>query len=150
MILESAAFAPDQPIPMRYTADGADVSPPLSWRDPPSGTKSFALIVDDPDAPGRVWTHWVIYHIPAAILSLKEAVPTSPHLASGVRQGINDFHKTGYGGPSPPSGTHHYSFTLYALDAELSLPAGATKQQLLAAMKGRVLAEARLVGTYRR
>jgi Raf kinase inhibitor-like YbhB/YbcL family protein len=158
MILESSAFTHGQPIPVRYTADGADVSPPLSWTDPPAGTRSFALVADDPDAAGRPWVHWVIYNIPAATFSLKESVPPAAQPFgsaqgrpfSGIRQGINDFRKTGYGGPSPPSGTHHYVFTLYALDAELALPAGATKPQLLAAVKGHVLAEAKLIGTYRR
>jgi Raf kinase inhibitor-like YbhB/YbcL family protein len=158
MTLKSAAFAPNAPIPARYTADGADVSPPLAWSDPPAATESFALIVDDPDAPGKTWVHWVIYGISAGTRELKERVPTNagPFDSAqggpfaGMSQGINDFHKTGYGGPSPPSGTHRYVFTLYALDVALDLPPGAAKPQLLAAMKGHVLAEAKLVGTYRR
>ncbi|MBN2353792.1 MAG: YbhB/YbcL family Raf kinase inhibitor-like protein [Spirochaetales bacterium] len=158
MVLSSIAFASNHPIPARFTADGADVSPPLSWTDPPAGTKSFALIVDDPDAPGKAWVHWVIYDIPAGTRELKENVPTQARPfdsaqggpSPGMSQGINDFRRTGYGGPSPPSGTHRYVFTLYALDAALGLPPGAAKQQLLAAMKGHVLAEAKLTGAYRR
>ena len=148
MVLTSNAFTSGQPIPPRYTADGANVSPSLSWQDAPAGTKSFALISDDPDAPGGTWVHWVVYNIPQNTNTLPEGV--SPQQIQGVREGINDFHKTGYGGPSPPRGEHRYFFTLYALDSELSLPAGVSKRQLLTAMEGHVLDEAHLMGTYRR
>lgn len=150
MRLTSPAFADGQPIPAAYTCDGRDISPSLAWEEAPAGTASFALIGDDPDAPGKTWVHWVLYNIPAAVGRLPEALSTAAELPDGSRQGWTDFGRAGYGGPCPPSGTHRYSFTLYALDAALTLPARATKPQLEAAMRGHVLAEARLMGTYRR
>jgi Raf kinase inhibitor-like YbhB/YbcL family protein len=149
--ITSTAFAEGQPIPDQYTCTGLDVSPPLTWSNAPAGTKSFALIADDPDAPMGTWVHWVIYNLPPATSSLAENTPPSPELPNGAKQGINDFGKTGYGGPCPPRGKpHHYHFKIYALDTLLNLPAGATKQELLKAMSGHVLAEGELVGTYQR
>ncbi|MBI4455597.1 MAG: YbhB/YbcL family Raf kinase inhibitor-like protein [Acidobacteria bacterium] len=149
--LKSSAFQQNQPIPKKYACDGTDVSAPLSWSDPPEGTKSFALIVDDPDAPVGTWVHWVLYDLPAATRTLTEAIPAQEALKTGGSQGINDFKKVGYGGPCPPPGrAHRYFFKLYALDQKTSLKPRATKEQLLNAMKGHILAETQLVGTYKR
>jgi Raf kinase inhibitor-like YbhB/YbcL family protein len=146
--IRSSAFSEGGSIPAQYTCDGKDVSPPLSWSGAPEGTKAFALVCDDPDARG--WVHWVIYDLPASLSGLPEAVPTHERVAEGGRQGTNDFRKTGYGGPCPPSGTHRYVFTLYALDSDLKLAGGATKAQLTGAVRGHVLAEGRLTGKYSR
>lgn len=148
--LTSAAFNEGGSIPSQYTCDGQDASPPLSWTEPPAGTQSFALISDDPDAPGKTWVHWVVYHLPPSARELPEAVRAEKALPDGTRQGMTDFGRIGYGGPCPPSGTHRYFFTLYALDTMLPLAAGATKRQLEEAMRGHVLAQAQLMGTYRR
>jgi Raf kinase inhibitor-like YbhB/YbcL family protein len=149
-MLTSSAFQEAQPIPAVHTCEGRDLSPPLAWTDPPAGTKSFALINDDPDAPGKTWVHWVVYNLPASARGLPEAVSSEEELSDGTRQGMTDFDRIGYGGPCPPSGTHRYFFTLSALDTTLTLPPGATKVQVEAAMQGHVLAQAQLVGTYRR
>ncbi|HKA31969.1 MAG TPA: YbhB/YbcL family Raf kinase inhibitor-like protein, partial [Candidatus Binatia bacterium] len=133
----------------KHTCDGGDVSPALSWTDPPAGTRAFALVVDDPDAPGGTWVHWVLYDLPANAKSVPEGIAADKPPA-GAKQGVNDFRKAGYGGPCPPAGTHRYYFKLYALDAPTELKPGATKQQLLAAVKGHVLGEAELVGRYAR
>ena len=148
--LTCPAFTDGAAIPAVYTCEGRDVSPPLAWTEPPSGTKSFALISDDPDAPGKTWVHWVVYDLPAAARALPEAYPPDDERPDGTRQGMTDFGRIGYGGPCPPSGTHRYEFRLYALDARLALPAGAVKSQVETAMQGHVLAQARLLGTYRR
>lgn len=148
--IKSSAFSESGSIPSQYTCDGKDVSPPLSWSGMPAGTKSLALICDDPDAPAGVWVHWVIYDLPPSSAGLPEGVPPREEVAAGGRQGKNDFRKIGYGGPCPPSGTHRYVFTLSALDRELGLPAGATKAQLLSAMRGHVLAEGKFTGKYSR
>ena len=125
MNLTSPAFADGQPIPERYTCDGADVSPPLSWSETPPGTRSFALICDDPDAPVGAWVHWVIYGLSPAAAELPEMVPPTEQVPGGAKQGLNDFRRVGYGGPCPPPGRpHRYFFKLYALDAELALPPG--------------------------
>jgi Raf kinase inhibitor-like YbhB/YbcL family protein len=151
MTIESPAFHDGAEIARKYTCDDADVSPPLAWRGAPSRTQAFALIADDPDAPGGTWVHWVIYDLPANTKELSEAMPTNETLSNAAKQGVNDFRKIGYGGPCPPSGAaHRYVFTLYALDAPTSLSARLTKQQLLAAIKGRVLAKAEIVGKYGR
>jgi len=150
MELMSDVFAPDALIPVLYTCDGKDISPPLKWTNPPAEAKSFALVADDPDAPMGTWLHWLIWNIPAGAHSLAASQSTAKELPAGARQGTNDFHKIGYGGPCPPSGTHRYNFRLYALDRILDLPGGASRAQLEAAMKGHILAEARLVGKYRR
>jgi Raf kinase inhibitor-like YbhB/YbcL family protein len=149
--LSSTAFGDGANIPKQYTGDGKDVSPPLRWSDPPPETKSFALICDDPDAPRGTWVHWVLFNLPAEERQLEEAVPAQKELDKGVKQGKNDFGKIGYGGPAPPPGkSHRYFFKLYALDTALDLAPGATKDQLLAAMKGHVLAEGQLMGRYGR
>ena len=138
-------------IPKKYTCDGSDVSVPLSWNNPPEGTKSFALIADDPDAPAGTWVHWVIYDLPPDAREVSEAVTRSEALDNGTKQGKNDFGKVVYGGPCPPAGPpHRYFFKLYALDQVIGLKPGATKQQLVDAMKGHILEEAQLVGTYKR
>ncbi len=151
LILTSAAFHHQGEIPSRYTCDGDDISPPLAWSDAPEKTKSFALICDDPDAPGNTWVHWAIFNIPPNQMTLPANVPKTDTVAGGIRQGKNDFRKTGYGGPCPPSGKpHRYYFKLYALDTVLGLKPGATKDELLTAMKGHVLAETTLMGKYGR
>jgi len=148
--LTSDAFNEGQLIPARFTCDGDDSSPALSWSDPPDDTQSLALIMDDPDAPVGVFTHWVIYDIPADRRSLPGGVETVDRPSTGGVQGKNDFGRIGYGGPCPPSGTHHYRFQLYALDSLLNLSPGASKQQLLDAITGHILATDTLTGTYRR
>jgi Raf kinase inhibitor-like YbhB/YbcL family protein len=150
MILESPAFAADGFIPAQYTCDGNNISPPLSWSEPPADTQSLALICDDPDAPAKTWVHWVLYNLPPQTRSLPEKLPAGHPVLSGGLQGINDFGNVAYGGPCPPSGIHRYFFKLYALDRVIALNAGATKAQLEAAMKGRILAQAQLIGRYRR
>ncbi len=149
--LSSPAFHEGATIPKPYTADGKNVSPQLHWADPPQGTKSFALICDDPDAPRGAWVHWVIFHLPAEQRGLDEGIATQSELPSGARQGTNDFGKIGYGGPAPPPGEpHRYLFKVYALDTALDLAPGANKSQLVAAMKGHVLGEGQLMGRYGR
>lgn len=149
--LESSAFRAGGPIPARNSCDDQDLSPPLLWSAPPTGTRSLALICDDPDAPAGTWVHWVLHDIPAERRELAEGVPALAELPDGARQGLNDFKKTGYGGPCPPRGkAHRYSFRLYALDAPLGLGPGTRKPDLEKAMRGHVLAESELVGTYRR
>jgi Raf kinase inhibitor-like YbhB/YbcL family protein len=146
----SPAFASMQAIPGKYTCDGEDLSPPLSWSNVPGNAHSIVLICDDPDAPAGGWVHWVCYDIPSNVDSLPEAVPASDTLACGGRQGKTDFGKTGYGGPCPPGGTHRYFFKVYALDKMLNLPAGKTKKEIAKAIKGHVVASGELVGTYTR
>jgi len=148
--LTSPAFAHGQPIPARFTCDGEDVSPPLNWGEPPAGTRSFVLIMDDPDAPAGTWTHWVLFNLPAGARSLEEAVPALETLTSGARHGKNSWGKLGYGGPCPPAGTHRYFFRLYALDISLDLAPGAAKKDVQSAMQGHILAQGELMGTYAR
>ncbi len=148
--LASTEFHNGQPIPAKFTCDGDNVSVPLQWADPPANTRSFALIVDDPDAPSGTYTHWVLYNVPADVHSLSEGVSTDATLPDGSMNGVNSARKSGYTGPCPPSGTHHYHFELYALDAPLSLKPGATKDQLATAMQGHILAQTEMVGTYQR
>ena len=150
--LTSAAFRDGAGIPVKYTCDGVDVSPPLSWSSAPAGTGSFALIVDDPDAPAGTWVHWVLYNLPADVSELPENIAKVESLdLDGARQGRNDFRRPGYGGPCPPPGpAHRYFFKLYALAAPLTLKAGAQKRDVEAAMEGHVLATAQLMGTYGR
>jgi Raf kinase inhibitor-like YbhB/YbcL family protein len=148
--LTSTAFEEGGMIPAQYTCDGQNVSPPLSWSNLPEGTKTLALIADDPDAPRGTWVHWVVYQIPATEKGLPENVPARETLDSGARQGKNDFKNTAYGGPCPPSGTHRYFFKLYALDTDLNLPSGATKDQLLKAAEGHTLAQGQLMARYTR
>jgi len=151
MELKSSAFQTGGNIPRKYTCDANDVSPELSWSKAPAGTKAFALIADDPDAPAGTWVHWVIYDLPADAKELAEGVPTTEALTNGARQGTNDFRKVGYGGPCPPEGRpHRYFFKLYALDAATGLKPRASKQQLLNAIKNHVLGEAEIMGRYKR
>ena len=148
--IKSSAFEEGGMIPKKYTCDGADVSPPLSWASAPEGTKTIALICDDPDAPMGTWVHWVLFNLPADVKELPENVPSEKNLDNGAMQGVNDFGNIGYGGPCPPGGTHRYYFKLYALDTQINLQAGATKRDLLKAMEGHTLAEGQLMGKYRR
>jgi Raf kinase inhibitor-like YbhB/YbcL family protein len=151
MQLTSSAFLEGATIPKKHTADGADVSPPLSWQGAPQTTKSFALICDDPDAPRGTWVHWVLFNLPTDKYELSEDVPSTGKVSSGALQGKNDFGKLGYGGPSPPKGKpHRYFFKIYALDTVLDLKEGATKAQLEKAMAGHTLAQGQLMGTYGR
>jgi Raf kinase inhibitor-like YbhB/YbcL family protein len=146
MKLTSPAFSHNESIPAQYTCDGTNISPALEWSEIPTNTKSFALIVDDPDAPAKVWVHWIVYNIPATMNKLPENV----HIGSFM-QGATDFDgKQNYGGPCPPSGTHHYHFTLYALDTMLDLSDSVTKEKLLTAMHGHILEQTTLIGTYQR
>lgn len=150
LTLESNAFAFGDPIHSDYTCDGSDVSPQLQWQGVPSGTRSFVLICDDPDASVGTWVHWVYYDIPATVSELREAFPPDERPELGGAQGITDFRRVGYGGPCPPSGTHRYYFKLYAIDSVLDLAPGATKRQVLQAADGHILAQAELMGTYSR
>ena len=143
--ITSTAISQGQPIPADYTCDGAGTSPPLAWSGAPAGTKAFALIMDDPDAPMGTFVHWVVYNIPASASSLPPAVPKDAVLSDGSAQGKNSGGRLGYTGPCPPGGTHRYYFKLYALDIS-----GAGKDQLLKAMQGHILAQGELMGTYSR
>jgi hypothetical protein len=150
--ISSPAFVNNGSIPKKYTSEGDNVSPPIEWSGSPAETRSFALIVDDPDAPDphapqRTWVHWVLYDVPAETHALS-ADATKQGLPVGARQGLNDWKRTGYGGPSPPVGRHRYFHKLYALDVILPDLEHPTKARLLNAMKGHVLAEAQLIGTY--
>lgn len=146
------AFKPGDMIPAKFTCDGSDVSPDLRWNDPPKDTKSFALICDDPDAPIGTFTHWVLYGLVHDASELPEGLSKDPEVGyPQCKQGKNDFGRIGYGGPCPPRGSkHRYYFKLYALDAVLSLPSGATRSQLEHAMKGHALAQAEVMGLYQR
>lgn len=147
--LDSPAFSEGETIPSRFTCAGDDVSPPLRWSDPPADTKSIALILDDPDAPGGLFTHWMIFNIPPDQSSLEASVSTEPRLSSGARQARNDFGETGYRGPCPPGGsTHTYRFFGYALDGILELDPGASKADLLDAIQPRLLDRATLTGEF--
>ena len=153
--ITSEAFKAGAAIPKKHTGEADDTSPPLAWSGVPNGAKELALICDDPDAPrAEPWVHWVIYGIPADAKGLPEGVSTKETLQGpqGARQGLSDFGKVGYGGPMPPRGhgTHHYYFKLYALDAPLNLAPRLTKKKLLDAMKGHILAQGELIGTYER
>ena len=134
-------------MPARFTCDGPNCSPPLNWSGVPAGAKTLALICDDPDAPGGTWVHWVLYNLPVTTTALPAGV-TAAHLPPGALEGINDFKRAGYGGPCPPIGRHRYFHKLYALDTTLADLKKPTKAQLEGAMRGHVLAEAQLVGTY--
>ena len=154
VMLNSSAFEPNGPIPAKYTCEGEDVSPALTWSGVPSGTKSLALIVDDPDAPDpaapkMTWVHWVLYDVPPSAQGLPEAVRANS-LPRGTREGLNDWKRTGYRGPCPPIGRHRYFFKLYALDTDLGDLGEPTKAQLEEAMEGHILGEAQLVGRYQK
>ncbi len=149
--IKSAAFKANDVIPKKYACDGENISPPLEWNDPPAGTNSFALVVDDPDAPMGTWVHWVTYNIPQDIRELPEGFPQSETFPDGTKQGFNGSRQVGYEGPCPPPGPYHrYHFKLCALDGALDLPPGTTQTKLLDAMKGHLLAETELVGRYKR
>ncbi len=161
--LRSTAFADGGMIPQRFTCDGSDRSPDLSWSGVPENSRTLALICDDPDAPAGTWSHWVVFNLPAQVTGLKEGVPASERVPNtsmeesspagsdrDATQGKNDFGKLGYGGPCPPGGTHRYFFRLYALDARLELGPEATRANVLKAIKGHILAEGRLIGKYTR
>lgn len=148
--ITSSAFKDGGMMPAKCTCDGSNVSPPLNWQQPPQGAKSLALISDDPDAPVRTWVHWVMWNIPAQTVELPENIPTTKELPDGSKQGITSARSHGYHGPCPPSGTHRYYFRIYALDKMLGLPITSTKQNLLDAMKGHILAEGQLMGKYKR
>ena len=150
MEIKSSAFKHNEIIPSNYTCDGGNISPPLLWNEIPENTKSLALIADDPDAPVGTWTHWVIYNMPPTSKGLQEGVLPVQSFSHDTKQGINDFQQIGYGGPCPPSGIHRYFFKLYALNTKLNLESGATKEQLLMAMKGHILAQGETVGKYRK
>ncbi len=154
LTLRSASFAHEAAIPAKFTCQGDDVSPGLSWSGAPAGTKSLALVVDDPDAPDprapkTTWVHWVLYNLPPNTTALAEGVATAA-LPDGTREGVNDWKRTGYNGPCPPVGRHRYFHKLYALDVVLPALERPTKKQLEDAMRGHVLAEAQLVGTYQK
>jgi Raf kinase inhibitor-like YbhB/YbcL family protein len=152
--LSSTAFEPDQAIPAKHSCAGKDVSPELKWGEPPQGTQSFALVMDDPDAPAGTWVHWVVYNIPASCRALAESTAKTEKLPDGTLQGlgygVNTFSRVGYYGPCPPSGTHHYFFKLYALDNILDLKPKATVLELKKAMEGHILGKAKLMGTFKR
>jgi Raf kinase inhibitor-like YbhB/YbcL family protein len=149
--LSSEAFAEGGLIPGKHTCDGADESPPLKWSAPPAGTRSLALICDDPDAPSGTWVHWVVYDIPPETASLQGNFPRDAIGENAIRQGMTSFKKTGYGGPCPPPGkAHRYYFKIYALDIPAGLGPGLTKEELLDAMEGHILAQGELMGTFGR
>ena len=149
--LRTTSFTPGGFIPKRFTCSAADVSPALTWTDPPTGTQSFAIIEDDPDAPSGTFIHWLLYDLPAAYRQLPEALSGNDQMAGGGRQGTNDFSRTGYSGPCPPPGRpHRYFIRLYALDTTTNLRPAATRRELDSAMRGHVLAQAELMGRYQR
>ena len=146
----SSVFSEGELIPRRCTCDGPDISPDIAWKGVPEGSKSLALICDDPDAPVGTWVHWVLFNIPPGESGLPPEIPPDKTLSNGAKHGTNDFRKLGYGGPCPPGGTHRYFFKLYALDTMLNLDSGITKKELENAMKGHILAEGHLMGKYKR
>jgi Raf kinase inhibitor-like YbhB/YbcL family protein len=146
--LISNAFKEGEGIPRQYTCDGINISPPLEWSGVPGTAKTVAIIADDPDAPSGTWVHWVLYNVPADNIGFVENVAEGENLKGGGFQGKNDFGKIAYGGPCPPRGTHRYLFKIYALDSELPLKGGATKDELLKAMEGHILVQGQLMGTY--
>jgi Raf kinase inhibitor-like YbhB/YbcL family protein len=150
MALVSASFAPGETIPTRYSLYGENLTPDLTWNQAPEGTKSFALICRDPDAPGGTFIHWVVFNIPENVKGLPEGLGREPSLSFGGTQGTNSFRLVGYDGPKPPTGTHRYYFDLYVLDGMLCLDSTTTARRLLDAMKGHVLAQASLMGKYKR
>ena len=151
MQLTSTAFSEGESIPSKYTCDGENISPPLSWTGVPAGTKSLALIVDDPDAPAGIWVHWVLYDLAATTTELPQGLPKSQYIPGGAKQGLNDFKHLGYGGPCPPAGkAHRYYLKLYALDRVLELKPGATKKEVERAIEKHTLAHGQLMGAYKR
>lgn len=148
--LTSTAFKNGAPIPEKYTCDANDLSPPLVWSGAPVRTLSYALVMDDPDAPMKTWVHWVVWNIPGTAGGLREGIETKSSIDGGIQQGLSDFGKPGYGSPCPPAGVHHYYFRLYALDTFLELPPKASRADLEAAMKDHIAAQAQLMGIYKR
>jgi Raf kinase inhibitor-like YbhB/YbcL family protein len=148
--LSSPSFKEGESIPIEFTCDGKNSSPALHWKDLPRNTESLVLILQDPDAPSGIFTHWVIFNLPPPIDGIPSGMPPLKDLMNAEKQALNDFGKVGYGGPCPPNGMHHYIFTLYALDNTLRVPGGASKEEVLKAMEGHVLAEAKLTATYKR
>jgi Raf kinase inhibitor-like YbhB/YbcL family protein len=148
--VKSAVFDEGEPIPTRYTCSGVDVSPPLKWDPLPENTESVALICEDPDAPGGIWTHWVLFNLPRDTMGLSEHVMGREILDNGAIQGMNDFGRVGYGGPCPPGETHRYFYKVYALDVKLDLPPRSTRTELLEAMDGHVLDQGQIMGYYTR
>lgn len=149
--LKTTAFRPGARIPAQFTCKGENISPALSWSSPPSGTQSLVLIVDDPDAPAGTWVHWIVYDLAASARELPEHVPPGETVPGGGRQGINDFSESGYGGPCPPPGKpHRYFFRLYALNSRLDLHSSVHRNEIDSAMKGHILAQGELMGTFQR
>ncbi len=148
--IESSAFKEGELIPSKYTCGGENISPALKWSGVPAGARTLVLIADDPDAPAGTWVHWVVYNIPPDANGLKENIPHDKKFPDGMMQGTNDFGKTGYGGPCPPSGTHRYYFKLYAVDTLLKIEPGAFKKDILKMIDKHILAEGRLMGRYKR
>jgi Raf kinase inhibitor-like YbhB/YbcL family protein len=149
MEIKSSAFENNGIIPSKYSCDNVNISPPLEFSNIPENTKSIALICDDPDAPSKVWVHWVIYDLPPNTKNLDEGIPKNKILSNGARQGINDFGKIGYDGPCPPSGIHRYFFKVYALDTKINLE-NLNKEQILKAMNNHIIAQGQLIGKYSR
>ena len=150
LVVQSSAFVEGQGIPSDFTCDGPDKSPPIAWSGAPSGTRSFAIIVNDPDAPYGNFTHWVLYDLSPALNQLPSGIQETAIIPDGGFQGRSDFGRAGYGGPCPPNKMHRYFFRVFALDKILHLKPGATRSTVLAAMKGHILAEGQLMGTYER
>jgi len=148
--VKSPVFDEGEPIPTRYTCSGVDVSPPLSWTLLPENTVSIAIICEDPDAPGGLWTHWVIFNLPGDTAGLEEHIMGREILDNGAVQGMNDFGRVGYGGPCPPGGTHRYFYKVYALDMELDLTPRSSRAELLEAMEGHILDQGQIMGYYTR
>jgi Raf kinase inhibitor-like YbhB/YbcL family protein len=148
MKLTSRDFEHEGVIPDKYSKEGGNISPPLAWTGVPDGAKSLVLIVDDPDAPSGVFVHWLLYGLSSAATELPEGLPATPTLPNGVRQGRNGFGELGYDGPQPPSGTHRYFFRLYAIDTDLTLRAGVSREELDSAIEGHVLEQTELMGRY--
>jgi Raf kinase inhibitor-like YbhB/YbcL family protein len=150
MEITSQAFGQGEMIPPRYTCNGENVSPPIAWKGVPDGTRSITVICEDPDAPMGIWVHWVYYDIPPQASPLPENIPAEERPAAGGTQGITDFLTIGYGGPCPPSGTHRYFFRVFAVDTELNLPPGSTKEEVLSSMEGHLLGMGELMGRFSR
>ena len=151
LVVLCPTFADGAPMPVKYTDDGDNVSPPLRWTGIPESTRSITVICDDPDAPGGAWVHWILFNIPATETGLEEGIPEAEKLPNGARHGLNDFGRPGYGGPAPPSGkVHHYRFRVYALDAVMILKPRVRRDELEQNMKGHILASGELIGTYKR
>lgn len=150
MEITSSAFKDGDSIPSKYTCDNLDISPPLKWSKEPEDTKTFALICDDPDAPGGTWVHWVVYNIPGTMYEFEEDIAKNGLFQNNALQGKNDFGNNNYGGPCPPGGTHRYYFKIYALDATLGAQPGITKRELLKLMDGHILDQGQLMGRYKR